>query len=173
MKFAVGSKNPVKVSAVEEVINDVWNNAEIISVKASSGISVMPTTQNESIQGAINRARDALQKTDADFGIGLEGCVAESEYGMFLLGHVVILDREDKMGIGNCGGMILPESIAKEMRDGKELGPVMDIFTGIKNLKQKDGAIGYFTNGLITRKDGFKTGVSFALSRFLNKKAYD
>jgi inosine/xanthosine triphosphatase len=173
MKIAVGSKNPVKIQAVKEVLNEIWDDIEIVSVNANSGIGEMPINEKESIQGAINRARDAMQKTGADFGVGLEGSVNDTDYGMFLLGHVVVLDKYENIGIGNGGGMVLPEKIAKEIKAGKELGPVIDDFSGIKNSKQKDGAVGFFTNGLITRKDGFKMGVSFAMSRFINKKAYD
>ena len=38
-----------------------------------SGVSPQPFSDEETIQGAINRARAAVKETGADIGIGLEG----------------------------------------------------------------------------------------------------
>ena len=49
----------------------------------------------------------------------------------------------------------LPEEIALEIRQGKELGPVIDKYFDALGLRQKEGAMGMFTAGAVTRVDLF------------------
>ena len=57
MKVVVGSKNKTKVGAVEKV----WKDAEITSISVPSGVSAQPFSDEETMQGAINRAKRALE----------------------------------------------------------------------------------------------------------------
>ncbi len=172
MKIALGSMNPVKIEAVKCAACLFWPEAEVVSVDVPSGISDMPRSDRESIEGARNRAKNALQKTGSDIGIGLEGHVKETDYGMLLTGVAVAVDRQGRMGMGDNGGFLLPDKIADEIRKGKELGPVMDRFSDVENSKQKLGASGFFTNGLVPRKDAFERGVIFALTRFAKPELF-
>lgn len=167
MRISVGSKNPVKIKAVKNVVKLMWINAEIVSVAVSSGVSKQPMSDDEAIKGAAARAHLSLQKTDADLGIGLEGCTVDTEYGMFVTGWVVVVDKTKKMGIGGGGRLLLPEKIASEVRKGKELGPVMDEFTGECNVKQNQGAVGVLTNNIVPRTAAFEQCVIYALARFI------
>jgi inosine/xanthosine triphosphatase len=152
MKIAVGSMNPVKVEAARRASCMFWPDAEVIAVDVPSGISAMPRSDSESMEGALNRARGALAISGCDIAIGLEGHVKETGFGMLLAGVAVAVDREGRTGIGDNGGFLLPEKVAREVREGKELGPVMDMFTNVENSKQKSGASGYFTNGIVPRQ---------------------
>jgi inosine/xanthosine triphosphatase len=173
MKISVGSRNPVKIAAVTNVVKNIWPDAEIIPVEVDHGISDQPMSDEEAFKGAMNRAEASLQKTRADLGMGLEGYVVDTRHGMFLSNLVVVLDKNGKIGIGNSGRIALPEKIASEVRKGRELGFVMDDFTGEHNTKQKQGAVGILTNGLITRTDSFETAVIYALVKFLNPDYYE
>jgi len=172
MKISVGSKNPVKITAVENAVKKIWSDAEIIGVEVNSGINNQPKSNEEAIQGAVNRAKLSLQQTGADIGMGLEGCVYDSKFGMFLSGWVVAINKNGEIGIGGGGGLLLPEKIASEIRNGKELGPVMDKFIGDHNTKQKQGTVGVLTNNLVSRTDAFEKSVIFALARFINPHYY-
>jgi len=173
MKIAVGTRNPVKIAAVENVFKMIWADAEIIAVDVPSNVSDQPMSDDEAIVGAENRARLSQKKTGADFGIGLEGCGNDTAFGMFLSGWVVVIDRNGRIGMGSGGRILLPEKIAAEVRKGRELGPVMDEFTGGHNTKQKEGAVGILTNGLVMRKDAFERPLIYALARFLNEEWYE
>ena len=71
MIVAVGSENPVKVKAVKEVMSEIYGNVEIVSYSVDSGVSKQPTSLEEIVKGAINRARNVLLKNDnAQFGRG-------------------------------------------------------------------------------------------------------
>ena len=172
MKISVGSKNPVKIKAVENAVKKIWPKAEIFPIEAISGVKEQPTSKKEAIQGATNRAKFSLEKTNADIGIGLEGCIYDSEFGMFLSGWVVAINKEGEKGIGGGGELLLPEKIALEIRKGRELGPIMDELLNDYNTKQKQGAVGYFTNNLIPRTDSLERSVIFAFTRFIRPKDY-
>lgn len=170
--ISVGSKNPVKIAAVENVVKKIWPDAEVVAVEVGHGISEQPTSDDEAIEGATNRAKLSLEKTGADLGIGMEGHTIDTKHGMFLSGWVVAVDKKDNMGIGGGNNLLLPEKIASEIRKGRELGPVMDEFTGINNIKQKQGAVGFLTNDLITRTTTVEKSIIYALARFITSDYY-
>jgi len=171
-KISVGSQNPVKIAAVKNSVKKIWADAEVVAVKVSPGVGEQPTSDDEALEGAANRAQESLQKTGSDLGIGLEGFTVDTEYGMFLSGWVVAVDRNGEMGIGGGGKLLLPEEVAGKIRKGRELGPVMDEFVGDYNTKQKQGAVGILTNNLVTRTDAFERCVIYALAKFFNSDYY-
>lgn len=172
MKIAVGSTNPVKVTAVRKIISRVWPEADIVSIAVPSGISDMPMTDEETLAGAKNRAFAARDALDADFGVGLEGGVHPEPFGLVLHGWVVVVARNGRMGIGGGGRLPLPDHIAQKVLAGTELGHVMDDLLGDHNSKQKGGAVGALTNGLILREETFALAVAYALAPFVSPQLY-
>jgi len=172
MRIAVGTLNPAKIEAVKRAATQLWPGAEVIAVEADSGVSDQPRSDEEAIRGALNRARASLGATGADLGLGLEGCTIDSPHGMFLTGWVAAVDRTGTQGLGNGGALLLPEAVARRVRDGEELGPVMDAFTGESNTKQKLGAVGFLTGGLVSRTEAFERSVLFACSKFHRPELY-
>ncbi len=172
MKIAVGSKNPVKIAAVENVVKKVWPDAEVVGIEVSHGTSIQPNTQKDAIEGALNRAILAQKQTNADFGFGLEGSTFDSEHGMFLDGWAAVVDKHGNKGIASCGCLMLPEKLAKEVRQGKELGPATDAIFGHDNIKQKEGTVGMLTGNMVKRTEAFERGVTYALAKFLNPQYY-
>ncbi|PLT32426.1 DUF84 family protein [Bacillus sp. V5-8f] len=152
MTVAVGSSNPAKVQAVRKAYGET---AEIIQIHALSGVSDQPFSDEETIEGASNRARNCLRQSDADIGIGLEGGVVQTKYGMFLCNWGALADREGNLFIAGGARVPLPDQIAERLILGEELGPVMDEYTKKKGIRKKEGAIGVFTNERITRTGMF------------------
>ncbi|MFN2223058.1 MAG: inosine/xanthosine triphosphatase, partial [Candidatus Promineifilaceae bacterium] len=168
MKIAVGSNNPVKIEAVRSVVARVWPQAEIIPVKVASGVPAMPMSDADCLAGARNRARAAQAVTQASLGLGLEGGVNPEPAGLMLLGWVVAVDGQGREGVGGGARLPLPSSIARRVLAGAELGPVMDEILGQKNVKQKGGAVGALTAGLVLREDTFALAVAYALAPFVS-----
>ena len=174
LKVAVGSKNPVKIAAVKSAFEKVFGNCEIIGVSVPSGISDMPLSFSEIAQGAKNRAHNALEALDADYGVGLEGGLDDTFLGTFLAGFVAIVDKNNVWGYSRGEGLFMPTAIVKKVKEeGKELGDVMDEIRGLKNTKQREGCIGYFTNNLIDREESFAKPVICALSRFSKRELFE
>lgn len=175
--FAIGSENPVKIKCVEEAIHEFWEfwpEARAIGVNTESGVSHQPMSDHEMLTGALNRARQALHKIDsASYGVGIEGGALDTEDGLWVYAWVVIVDREGRLGKGQTGRFLVPESVGRLVRDGLELGEADDRFFGRTNSKQKDGAIGILSDGRITRIALYKPAVTFALLRFVHPEYYD
>lgn len=173
MKIIVGSKNPIKIEAVERAIRKVWSDAEIFSFEATSKVSDQPKTNKEAIEGAINRAKDCLSKNSADMAIGIESCIYENEFGVFVSAWAVAIDKNGNVGIGSGGGPILPQRIVSEIKKGRELGPIMDEIVHDKDTKKKQGTIGILTGNILKRIDSLEFPVICALSRFINPDIYN
>ena len=172
MQIVVGSTNPVKVAAVRAVVAQIWPQAELVAVAVDSGVRAQPLSDDEAIAGATNRARTALAQSVANLAIGLEGNTHDSAHGMFGTGWAVAIDRNGRLGVGGSGRFLLPAALAERIRHGAELGPLMDELTGEHNTRQRQGAIGIFTNNLRTRTAALETAVIFALTCFLNPQYY-
>lgn len=172
-RVAVGSANPVKVAAVRHVIAQVWPEAEIVALEVDSGVGAMPASNEEGRRGAQQRAERALAATAAtDLGVGLEGALDDTPWGMYITNWVAMVDGKGAVGLASGGRLPLPECMAAELRAGGELGPIIDRYSGIANSKQHDGAAGFLTGGVIPRELAFRVGVAFALAPFLHQELY-
>lgn len=173
MKIVVCTLNKAKNDAVRNVVSKVWKDVEFISIKTNSGISDQPMSDEESIQGAINRAKEGLQQIEgADYSIGLEGNVDENQFGMFLNGWAAIINKRGLIGLGCSGKVEIPKDIANQLREGKELGPLMQELMEDNSLRNNQGTNGVLTNGLYTRTKEFEDAVSCALAKFVNSEMY-
>ncbi len=154
MKIAIGSTNPVKEGAVKDVFGETDN--EFVSLNVPSDVSSQPFGDEQTAQGAINRAKACLEKVDADVAIGLEGGVTDSKYGMFVCNWGALADRKGKVVIASGARFLLPDEVSEKVREGRELGEVMDWFTKREEIRKKEGAIGIFTNGMVTRQEMYQ-----------------
>ncbi|MFN0121871.1 MAG: DUF84 family protein [Blastocatellia bacterium] len=175
MLFAVGSQNPVKLGCVAEAIAMFRPEARATGVNTDSGVSAQPMSDDEMRAGALNRARQALDLVaEAEYGVGIEGGVLDTSDGMWAYAWVVIVDRAGRVGKGQTGRFLLPDGVARLIRDeGLELGEADDRFFGRSNSKQKEGAIGILSDGRMTRLQLYKPAVVFALMRFLHPENYE
>ena len=174
MKIAIGTLNKAKNAAVQNVVNSVWSDAEFISIETDSGISSQPLDDEETIKGAINRAKHALSKTDAEYGIGLEGGVHSTKHGMFLHGWVAIIDKNHNIGLGQSASIQLPKKIEERILNGEELGPIIqELMKDDKDtIRHNEGTNGILTNGLYTRVKEFEDATRCALAKFVSKDWY-
>ena len=71
MIIRVASKNQEKVKAVSETIMnyDFIKDAEVNSKEVSSEVSEQPKSMEETIQGALNRAKNVCEDCDLSFGL--------------------------------------------------------------------------------------------------------
>lgn len=162
-KCYLGSQNIVKLAAVEEVLSDY----EVIGLKVDSGVGSQPLSDLETIRGALNRA-NALPKDG--LRMGLEAGVEIHNNILFLVNWGVLIDTDDN--IYYAGGTRIPmDSFIKDKLfiEKKELADVMDEFLNTKDIKHKEGAIGFFTNNQIKRKDIFIHIVKLLYGQYLRR----
>jgi inosine/xanthosine triphosphatase len=172
MQIAIGSTNPVKCSAAQNVLRVLYPQAAFVCVDVPSGVPVQPWGDVETRTGALNRARAALAQTGADLGVGLEGGVQESEFGLMTCAWCVLVDQQGRTGVGGNSSILLPQVVAQSLRQGDELGTAMDKLVNEQNTKWGGGAIGILTNNLETRQSAYETILRLALAPFQNPAWY-
>ena len=117
--------------------------------------------------GALMRARSALEAvSEAELGIGLEGGLLAIGDDVFTCAWCAVTDRAGRVGWGGSVNLLLPKVVAERVRQGMELGPAMDVLSGIADSKKKMGAVGLLTNGLLDRQTAYEMLVKLALARF-------
>jgi len=167
-RVIVGSTNPVKVGAVRAVIHRLAPRADIMGHAAPSGVPDQPWGDDETIRGAVARARAACAMGDAELGVGIEGgVVANADGSVRTCAWAAVVSRDGREGIGGSLAMPLPERIAALVRGGLELGDAMDRMTGAHDVKRGAGAVGILTGGLVSRQQAYEVLVAYALAPFL------
>ena len=122
-KVAIGSINRVKIQAVKNAFND--GEIQIVSCSALSGVRPQPLSNEETLQGAINRARDCL-KIDRcwigywfrSWGSGVGGQVYLCHWGAFV-------DRNQNTYFTNGPLILLPAEYLKPLLEGQNLEDIM------------------------------------------------
>ncbi|WP_436909621.1 inosine/xanthosine triphosphatase [Halosimplex marinum] len=168
-RVAVGSENPVKVAATERVAGELFENGvEVAAVAVDSGVSEQPRGRAETVTGAENRAARALEgDPGADYGVGIEGGVAElaERPGLYLVMWAAVSDGE-ALERGGGPALRLPGDIAERVRSGEELGPVLDDLLDTDGLSERAGAAGVLTGEAIDRESALAHAVAGAFGPF-------
>lgn len=173
MRIVVGSKNPVKVGAVEEAFRKYWPDCEVVGVEVASGVAGQPMSEEETIKGARNRAVSALRQARGklDYGVGIEGGVTEIKGKMFECAWVAIVDKRGVEGLGGGLYFELPGKVAERIREGGELGPIMAEIMRY-DVKRTNGAIGVLTKNQLDRKQAYVQIVLSGLIKFVSPEWY-
>ena len=138
--------NPAKIQAILQAFHEIFGegSCHIASVAVESGVPEQPFGSEETRAGARNRVANARRlHPEADFWVAIEaGIDGDSTFSW-----VVIENTSQR---------------------GEALGPVMSRYTGIDEIGRKEGAIGVFTAGKLTRASVYHQAVILALSPFHN-----
>jgi inosine/xanthosine triphosphatase len=172
--IALASNNPVKVQATlsgfQKMFPDESFRVETVSVP--SGVRDQPFSDEETLQGALNRAQNASRLVPAaDYWAGIEGGVEETGGEMAAFAWVVVLTPR-LVGKGRTGAFFLPSRVADLIRQGKELGEADDMVFGRSNSKQDVGAVGLLTGNVVDRARLYEQAVILALVPFKNPELY-
>ena len=139
MKIAVGSSNPLKIKAVKNIFSQIYpeNSLEIFGKKVDSKIPAQPF-DIETIEGAINRAKEAIQDLDIDLSVGLEAGLFH--FPLTLTGYLdihwcAILDRKGKITLGCSPGFELPPKVIHQIiKEDKDFIYLVSRFTNFKKI---------------------------------------
>lgn len=174
IKVAIGSENPRKVAAVKKAFEArLQGPFEFVEKKVDSGVPDQPF-DDETLRGAINRAKNVRELFDADFGVGLEGGIAHHLDKIIEFAWCAIVDRQGEEYCAHSFGIPLPKLFYSKIKnEGKELGDVLDEVLGTSNIKQKEGFFGFATNNHVTRESGYHDMVHAALAPLVLKELYE
>lgn len=175
MKIVIWTTSAPKVAAIKEAIEKCHyffnEEIEIVDIKVDSNVSDMPTSIEENMIWAKNRAYNSLKIiSDADFYIGMEGWTSFFGEKTYLFWVVYILNRKGQGHFGFSNMMEVPEYFHKKIYNEKmELWPVLEEATWIENASKKNGAFWAWSDDLLTRKDQFVMAFLSAIPAFYNK----
>jgi inosine/xanthosine triphosphatase len=172
--IVIASKNPVKIQATLNGFRRMFPGEvfEVKSLSVESGVAEQPLSDEETLQGAINRANNAQDAfPDADYWVGIEGGVSEIQAQLAAFAWIVVKSRE-LVGKGRTGTFFLSGAVKELIRAGKELGAADDIVFNRNNSKQENGAVGLLTGDVIDRTDLYEHAAILALIPFKNEKYF-
>lgn len=168
---AVGSANPVKLAAATRVLSPLAPDAKFEGIAVASTVPDQPVGDDETIRGALTRARAAREALGADLGVGIEGGVVELPDGaMRTCAWAAVVAADGRSGVGGSLAMPLPAIVAGWVRDGLELGHAMDRLVAERGTKHGKGAVGILTAGLVDRQAAYETIVAYALAPLLTPR---
>lgn len=192
MHLFVGSTNPVKVNAVTIAASESWPEAAVTGFEVASGISEQPMSDEETRQGAVNRAKNALTQglsqisSSVDtslqaLGIGMEGGVflrtdatdLSQRNELWSTVWAAVVDTQGNLFETNGARFKIPDPIAQPILEGQEMGPVVGALFGDMDAKKKNGAIGLVTNNFIDRTEEYTGIIKLALGLWFGRNWYD
>jgi len=171
----VASGNPVKVRSTEAGFRTMLPELELCfeTVSVPSGVSDQPMSDEETHRGAGNRARAAeLERPEANFWVGLEGGLEVDQAGGLFAFAWVVIRGGSRCGRSRTATFQLPETVAKLVRQGMELGEADDLVFGRTGSKQHHGAVGLLTGNAIDRAQLYEPSVALALVPFCNVELF-
>ncbi len=188
MLIAVGSIRGPKVEAAREVAALLaarfftgQGEVKLVERAAPSGVSAMPLSVGELMQGSRNRADFlkislAAEGISPDFFIGMEGgfviAHTDGQRHCFLQNWAYV-NNGAHGAFGASGAISVPEIIAHEAVDcRRELAEVIDEFSNREDVRSREGTWGILSRDLISRKDAFKIALLNAFAPFYNPRAY-
>jgi len=177
MKFIVASKNPVKINAIKDAIQAKFPHASVEGFEVESGVSAQPMTDEETMTGALNRARavrslalerKTITKSEKVLCIGLEGGVfhpsfIENKNELWSTVWVVVLDKEGNSYFSNGARFPLPDFMSELLLAGEEMGPSLGKRLKDPDLRKKEGMIGFLTDHFTNRTDEYTSIAKIAI----------
>lgn len=168
MRINSGSKNKIKIDALKEILFDYpyFKNAEIEAVEAPSGVDNQPKSLEETISGAMNRAKKAFANCDYSFGLesGLMA-VPHTKTGFMDVCVCAIFDGKE-FHFGLSSAWEVPASVVRYiLEDGLDMNEaaVKAGLTDNPKVGSAEGLIGIMTEGRLPRKEYTKEAIRMAL----------
>ncbi|MBI1309316.1 MAG: DUF84 family protein [Proteobacteria bacterium] len=169
MKVMVGSRNAAKMGAARQGVAAYWDDAQIEGADVDSGVPAQPIGLDQTMQGALNRAR-AAQALGADLGVGMEGGVAQFNGEWAMIGFVAVSDGKREVAVITAATP-MPYSWGEAMKNGAELRPYV-LAAGLP-YDYATGVVGTLSNGKVRRDDSFALAVKTALIPWVNPGAFE
>jgi inosine/xanthosine triphosphatase len=156
MKIIVASTNPQKIQAVSDLVPkyDFLVGATVEGINVLSGVSDQPKSIEETVQGAVNRAKSAF--ADADYSFGIESGlmnIPQTKSGIMDVCVCAIFDGKN-IHLGLSSAFEPPKKIVDLMHDkGMSMSDACleAGLTANPKLGASEGLIGILTSGRIDR----------------------
>ncbi|KAJ5620582.1 hypothetical protein N7510_004566 [Penicillium lagena] len=166
----IASENVPKIRSTREGFRLMLPGSyDFQSVKVDSGVPDQPFSDDETLQGAINRARNAKNAVPgAEYWVGIEGGVEVHSGAVCCFAWIVVNRKDGQTGKARTSAFFVAEETARLLHEGMDLGKADDKVLGQTNVKDNQGSVGILTGGLVDRADYYTQAVILALIPFKN-----
>lgn len=141
-------------------------SAEVSGFEATSGVPDQPKTLNETVQGAMNRAKGAFKECDYSFGLESGLMAVPNTKSGFMDVCVCAIYDGDEYHLGLSSAWEAPKQVMEHMlKDGLDMNQaaLKAGFTKDPKIGSAEGLVGIMTKGRLTRKEYTKEAVRTAL----------
>ncbi len=167
MLIAVGSLNKVKIESVREAFKEFGFDTQIVAININ--YKEQPLGLEETLNGAIYRAKSAFNKVKADYGVGIEaGIISILDYNLNI--QIAAITNENITAIGFSPAFQLPRKIEGIVLKGVELDKAVEMVYGIKDIGEKGGIIELMSKGIIDRKNLIIYALKMAIVKIINNE---
>lgn len=163
-RVAVGSTNPAKTEAVRRAFDELAPGALVLVPVAADGGSDQPWGEATTRDGAVARARRALERASADWAIGLEGGLVADDADLLVTSWIAAVRADGALGLARTAGFHLPAAIAERVRAGEALAAAWRTVHGIEHIGRGGGTVGRLTRGRVDRARLYAEAVVLAVS---------
>ena len=172
LRVAVATGNDVKIRAVRNVFAQIFGYVEVVGVDVCCS-SNQPRGEG-TITGSVERAKAAIAKSHADYGVGIEAGLFDIPVlgRHFDVQYCTIVDSGGNATYGHGPGFEYPPSVTKAALHGEPVGEVMSRLTGVERIGHRSGSIGYLSEGAIDRTSLTEIAVLMALIPRLRRELY-
>lgn len=169
LKIVVGSENPVKIRAVENVMKKILRDFVVEGVGVPSGVNEQPYGEM-TITGAINRAKAALPH--GDLGVGIEAGVFDYGEGLYDVQYCAVIDKSGWITLGHGSGFMYPPPVTRLIKKGRSVSEAFAELYGERDIGKREGAIGFLTAGVLTREQLTEQAVLAAMVPRIKPEIY-
>ncbi len=178
IKVIITSMNPVKIKATRDSFSQFYDNVLFFELDTENeGLTPQPIGEEETYYSSRRRVEYGRSiKPNFHFYVGIEGGIIINS----ISNHARIVVYSS-VGNNNVIETVrgceipIPWQWYKELveQNHSELGDLLTNISGIPNIKQKEGAVGFLTRNVTKRYDILKQSVTMALIPFLNPSLFD
>lgn len=182
VRVLIASINPVKIRAAREAFSSFYedlivSNIEINEIDSTRiHLKSQPLGEEETYEASRWRVKYTRNNEPGfDFYVGVEGGVVLTPHNKPRI--VVYSSVGNNSTIETVRGceIPLPHEWYKRLLDAPqlELGDLITEISGVPNMKQKQGAVGFLTQNIVKRFDILKQSIMMALIPFLNSTLFE
>lgn len=172
MKIIIGTKNQKKIDVALGVFKSVLG-VEDVTVEArdaQSGVPEAPHDQ-ETYQGAYNRATECFKVGGADYYIGIESGLTERYGNMFEEAWAIVISHDGAERVGYSSGLMLPKTVVDRMNAGQKHNEIMAYFDKEFNLPDDNrDTWSRYTGGNISRQVSLEEALRNALIQVVHSE---
>jgi inosine/xanthosine triphosphatase len=163
IKIQIATDNPTKIQGAKEALKKIFGKKYIISHHSEeSKVSAHPFDQ-ETFTGAKNRAYAAWKRAggNCDFALGIESGIftkMKNDLDIDITVCCVYDGKNESYGTGM--GFVVPKKIIKRMKkENIDLSEAMKEITGVEKIGWQEGALGWFSDEILHRKEQIESSV--------------